>query len=215
MLFRSEYPAQSNANFVKLQDLRYGENPHQSAAFYRDLHPAPGSLVTARQLQGKELSYNNIADADAAWECVKSFDTPACVIVKHANPCGVAVAEGPLQAYQKAFQTDPTSAFGGIIAFNRPLDQATAEAVSKQFVEVLIAPGYSDDALAVFKAKANVRVLQIELPADIAASRNRQDFKRIGSGLLIQSADNHVLKQTDLKVVTKIQPTPRSERAHV
>ena len=206
---RIEYPAQSNANFVKLQDLRYGENPHQRAAFYRDLHPAPGSLVTARQLQGKELSYNNIADADAAWECVKSFDTPACVIVKHANPCGVAVAEGPLQAYQKAFQTDPTSAFGGIIAFNRPLDQATAEAVSKQFVEVLIAPAYSDEALAVFKAKANVRVLQIELPADIAASRNRQDFKRIGSGLLIQSADNHVLKQTDLKVVTKIQPTPQ------
>jgi phosphoribosylaminoimidazolecarboxamide formyltransferase/IMP cyclohydrolase len=204
---RHEYPAQSNANFVKLQDLRYGENPHQSAAFYRDLHPAPGSLVTARQLQGKELSYNNIADADAAWECVKSFDAPACVIVKHANPCGVAVAEGPLQAYQKAFQTDPTSAFGGIIAFNRPLDQAAAEAVSKQFVEVLIAPGYTDEALAVFQAKANVRVLHIDLPVDVAASRNRQDIKRIGSGLLIQSADNHSLAPGDLKVVTRIQPT--------
>mgnify|MGYP006280529109 FL=1 len=205
---RVEYPGQSNAQWVKLQDLRYGENPHQSAAFYRDLHPAPGSLVTARQLQGKELSYNNIADADAAWECVKSFDTPACVIVKHANPCGVAVAPGPLQAYQKAFQTDPTSAFGGIIAFNRPLDQATAEAVSKQFVEVLIAPGYSPEALAVFTAKANVRVLHIDLPPDVAASRNRQDIKRVGSGLLIQSADNHMLKTTDLKVVTKRQPTP-------
>ena len=204
---RHEYPAQSNANFVKLQDLRYGENPHQSAAFYRDVHPAPGSLVTARQLQGKELSYNNIADADAAWECVKSFDTPACVIVKHANPCGVAVAEGPLQAYQKAFQTDPTSAFGGIIAFNRPLDQAAAEAVSKQFVEVLIAPGYSEEALAVFSAKANVRVLHIDLPADVAASRNRQDIKRVGSGLLIQSADNHRLSIADLKVVTQIQPS--------
>ncbi|MEY2661606.1 MAG: bifunctional phosphoribosylaminoimidazolecarboxamide formyltransferase/IMP cyclohydrolase [Pseudomonadota bacterium] len=204
---RHEYPAQSNANFVKLQDLRYGENPHQSAAFYRDVHPAPGSLVTARQLQGKELSYNNIADADAAWECVKSFDTPACVIVKHANPCGVAVADGPLQAYQKAFQTDPTSAFGGIIAFNRPLDQAAAEAVSKQFVEVLIAPGYSEEALGVFSAKANVRVLHIDLPADVAASRNRQDIKRVGSGLLIQSADNHRLSIADLKVVTKIQPS--------
>ena len=204
---RLDYPTQSNANFVKLQDLRYGENPHQSAAFYRDLHPAPGSLVTARQLQGKELSYNNIADADAAWECVKSFDVPACVIVKHANPCGVAVAEGPLQAYQKAFQTDPTSAFGGIIAFNRPLDQATAEAVSKQFVEVLMAPGYSDEALAVFQAKANVRVLHIELPADVAASRNRQEIKRVGSGLLIQSADNHTLSLSDLKVVTRVQPS--------
>jgi phosphoribosylaminoimidazolecarboxamide formyltransferase/IMP cyclohydrolase len=206
---RQDYPAQFNAHFVKLQDLRYGENPHQSAAFYRDVHPAPGSLVTAQQLQGKELSYNNIADADAAWECVKSFDAPACVIVKHANPCGVAVAAGPLQAYQKAFQTDPTSAFGGIIAFNRPLDLAAAEAVSKQFVEVLIAPGYSPEALALFKSKANVRVLQIDLPADVPGSRNRQDIKRVGSGLLIQSADNHVLQKADLKVVTRVQPTPQ------
>ncbi len=206
---RIEYPTQANANYVKLQDLRYGENPHQTAAFYRDLQPAPGSLVSARQLQGKELSYNNIADADAAWECVKSFEAPACVIVKHANPCGVAVAAGPLQAYQKAFQTDPTSAFGGIIAFNRPLGKAAAEAVSKQFVEVLIAPGYTDEALAVLKAKVNVRVLQIDLPADVALGRNRQDIKRVGSGLLIQSADNHVLQKSDLKVVTKIQPTPQ------
>jgi phosphoribosylaminoimidazolecarboxamide formyltransferase / IMP cyclohydrolase len=207
----SEFPAQSNGRFVKLQDLRYGENPHQTAAFYRDLFPAPGSLVTAKQLQGKELSYNNIADADAAWECVKSFDVPACVIVKHANPCGVAVGEDALQAYSKAFQTDPTSAFGGIIAFNRPVDLAAAQAVSKQFVEVLMAPGYTPEALAVFKAKANVRVLEIALPpggdTPWAQGRNAQDIKRIGSGLLIQSADNHVLQRADLKVVTKLQPT--------
>ena len=140
---RSLFPAQTNGRFVKLQDLRYGENPHQQAAFYRDLYPAPGSLVTARQLQGKELSYNNIADADAAWECVKSFDAPACVIVKHANPCGVARRRGSRsRPMRKAFKTDPTSAFGGIIAFNRPLDGAAAQAVAKQFVEVLMAPGY-------------------------------------------------------------------------
>ncbi len=210
---RNAYSAQANGRFIKLQDLRYGENPHQTAAFYRDLYPAPGSLVTAKQLQGKELSYNNIADADAAWECVKSFDEPACVIVKHANPCGVAVGNGPLQAYQKAFQTDPTSAFGGIIALNRPLDGAAAEAISKQFVEVLMAPGYSPEALAVFKAKANVRVLQIELPPGGPTAwdkgLNLSDVKRVGSGLLIQSADNHVLKREDLKVVTKLQPTPQ------
>jgi phosphoribosylaminoimidazolecarboxamide formyltransferase/IMP cyclohydrolase len=210
---RSAYPAQSNGRFVKLQDLRYGENPHQSAAFYRDLYPAPGSLVTAKQLQGKELSYNNIADADAAWECVKGFEEPACVIVKHANPCGVAIGSGPLQAYQKAFQTDPTSAFGGIIALNRPLDGAAAEAISKQFVEVLMAPAYSPEALAVFKAKANVRVLQIDLPPGGPTAwdkgLNLSDVKRVGSGLLIQSADNHVLQRADLKVATTLQPTPQ------
>jgi phosphoribosylaminoimidazolecarboxamide formyltransferase/IMP cyclohydrolase len=212
---RTLFPAQSNGRFVKLQDLRYGENPHQQAAFYRDLYPAPGSLVSAKQLQGKELSYNNIADADAAWECVKSFDVPACVIVKHANPCGVAVGQDALDAYSKAFQTDPTSAFGGIIAFNRPVDLATAQQVHKQFVEVLMAPGYSDEALALFqstKAKQNVRVLQIALPAGGATDwdngRNAMDVKRIGSGLLIQTADNHELQLSDLKVVTKKQPTP-------
>ncbi|MBA4195619.1 MAG: bifunctional phosphoribosylaminoimidazolecarboxamide formyltransferase/inosine monophosphate cyclohydrolase, partial [Comamonadaceae bacterium] len=151
------------------------------------------------------------ADADAAWECVKSFDAPACVIVKHANPCGVAVGAHPLEAYSKAFQTDPTSAFGGIIAFNRPLDKAAAEAVSKQFVEVLMAPGYSAEALEVFKAKVNVRVLEIALPPGGATAWERglnlSDIKRIGSGLLIQSADNHVLQRADLKVVTKLQPT--------
>jgi phosphoribosylaminoimidazolecarboxamide formyltransferase/IMP cyclohydrolase len=134
------FSGQANGRFVKLQDLRYGENPHQQAAFYRDLYPAPGSLVTAKQLQGKELSYNNIADADAAWECVKSFDAPACVIVKHANPCGVAVGADALEAYSKAFKTDPTSAFGGIIALNRILDERGALQISKQFVEVLMAP---------------------------------------------------------------------------
>ncbi len=211
--FRSDYPAQSNGRFVKLQDLRYGENPHQTAAYYRDLFPAPGSLVTGKQLQGKELSYNNIADADAAWECVKSFNTPACVIVKHANPCGVALGANAGEAYAKAFKTDPTSAFGGIIAFNTEVDAATAEQVSKQFMEVLIAPAFSPEALAIFAAKKNVRVLQIALPTGGATAweqgRNAQDVKRIGSGLLIQSADNHELKLSDLKVVTKAQPTPQ------
>ncbi len=210
---RADYPAQSNARFVKLQDLRYGENPHQTAAYYRDPNPAPGSLVTGKQLQGKELSYNNIADADAAWECVKSFSTPACVIVKHANPCGVALGANAGEAYAKAFKTDPTSAFGGIIAFNTEVDAATAEQVSKQFMEVLIAPAFTPEALAIFAAKKNVRVLQIALPQGGATAweqgRNAQDVKRIGSGLLIQSADNHELKLSDLKVVTKAQPTPQ------
>jgi len=206
---RSEFPAQSNGRFVKLQDLRYGENPHQSAAFYRDLHPAPGSLVTAKQLQGKELSYNNIADADAAWECVKSFDVPACVIVKHANPCGVAVAANPAEAYAKAFKTDPTSAFGGIIAFNRELDAAGAALVAKQFVEVLMAPSFTAEALALFAAKPNTRVLQIALPADGSRGRNAQDVKRVGSGLLIQSADNREITRAELKCVTAKQPTPQ------
>jgi len=208
------FSAQANSNMVKLQDLRYGENPHQSAAFYRDLYPAPGSLVTARQLQGKELSYNNIADGDAAWECVKSFEVPACVIVKHANPCGVAVGKDALEAYSKAFQTDPTSAFGGIIAFNRTVDLAAAQAVSKQFVEVLMAPGYTPEALAVFKAKANVRVLEISLEGikrdgknAWERGQNSHDVKRVGSGLLIQTADNHELQRSDLKVVTKKAPT--------
>ena len=209
---RTPFPAQSNGRFVKLQDLRYGENPHQSAAFYRDLHPAPGSLVTAKQLQGKELSYNNIADADAAWECVKSFAAPACVIVKHANPCGVAVGAGAAEAYGKAFKTDPTSAFGGIIAFNCELDAAGAALVAKQFVEVLMAPGFTPEALALFAAKPNTRVLQIALPAggtsDWERGRNTQDMKRVGSGLLIQTADNREITRAELKCVTTRQPTP-------
>ncbi len=213
------FAGQSNGRFIKLQDLRYGENPHQQAAFYRDLYPSPGSLVTATQLQGKALSYNNIADADAAWECVKSFDAQidgaACVIVKHTNPCGAALGSDALQAYSKAFQTDPTSAFGGIIAFNCTLDGAAAQAVSKQFVEVLMAPAYTAEALAVFKSKTNLRILQIELSAAAAGAtdwqrgRNVVDVKRVGSGLLMQTADNHELSLADLKVVTKLQPTPQ------
>ena len=214
---RSEFPAQSNGRFIKLQDLRYGENPHQRAAFYRDPHPAPGSLVSARQLQGKELSYNNIADADAAWECVKSFgarDAPAaCVIVKHANPCGVALGQSAAQAYENAFKTDPSSAFGGIIAFNCELDAAGAALVAKQFVEVLIAPGFTPQALALFAAKPNTRVLQIDLPPGGPSARdqgrNAQDIKRVGSGLLIQTADNHETSLGELRVVTAKQPTPQ------
>ena len=171
------------------------------------MYPAPGSLVTARQLQGKELSYNNIADADAAWECVKSFSVAACVIVKHANPCGVAVGSDALEAYTRAFKTDPTSAFGGIIALNCPLDEQAALQISKQFVEVLMAPSFTPAALEVFKTKVNVRILQIDLPAQ-GVGRNAMDIKRVGSGLLMQTADNHEITLADLKVVSKLQPTP-------
>jgi phosphoribosylaminoimidazolecarboxamide formyltransferase / IMP cyclohydrolase len=208
---RSLFPSQANGRFVKLQDLRYGENPHQQAAFYRDLYPAPGSLVTAQQLQGKELSYNNIADADAAWECVKGFSEPACVIVKHANPCGVAVGKDPLEAYSKAFKTDSTSAFGGIIAFNRTFDGAAAQEVVKQFVEVLMAPDFTAEALEIFKGRVNVRILKIAMPpggpTDWDNGRNAVDVKRVGSGLLMQTADNRELALAELKVVTKKQPT--------
>ncbi len=206
------FPNQTNGRFVKLQDLRYGENSHQQAALYRDLHPAPGSLVLAKQLQGKELSYNNIADADAAWECVKSFTQSACVIVKHANPCGVAVGSDALEAYSKAFKTDPTSAFGGIIALNCMLDEAAAQQISKQFVEVLMAPSFTPQALEVFKSKVNLRILQIDLPPGGATpwlqGRNAMDVKRVGSGLLMQTADNQKVALADLKVVSKLQPTP-------
>ena len=209
---RALFGGQSNGHFTKVQDLRYGENAHQQADWYRDLYPAPGSLATGVQLQGKELSYNNIADADAAWECVKSFTESACVIVKHANPCGVAVGQDAREAYAKAFQTDPTSAFGGIIAFNRPVDKAAAEAVSRQFVEVLMAPQFSAEALEIFKAKANVRLMQIALPpggpTDWDNGRNAIESKRIGSGMLLQTSDNHALQLADLKVVTTKQPTP-------
>jgi phosphoribosylaminoimidazolecarboxamide formyltransferase/IMP cyclohydrolase len=205
---RAQFSGQFNEQYVKVQDLRYGENSHQQAAWYRDLVPAAGSLATGVQLQGKELSYNNIADADAAWECVKSFSDSACVIVKHANPCGVAVGATVLEAYSKAFQTDPTSAFGGIIAFNRPVDKAAAEAVSKQFVEVLMAPDFSAEALEIFKSKVNVRLMKIALPAHYGDVRNALETKRVGSGLLLQSADNHELALADLKIVTVKQPTP-------
>jgi phosphoribosylaminoimidazolecarboxamide formyltransferase/IMP cyclohydrolase len=201
---RSEYPAVFNLQLFKTQDMRYGENPHQSAAFYRDAAVARGLLAGWTQLQGKELSYNNIADADAAWECVKSFtDAPACVIVKHANPCGVAVGSNVGQAYAKAFKTDPTSAFGGIIAFNAPLDGATADAVAKQFVELLIAPEITPEARAVFAAKPNVRLLEVPL----SRAMNALDFKRVGGGVLLQSADAKNVQASELKVVTKQQPT--------
>jgi phosphoribosylaminoimidazolecarboxamide formyltransferase/IMP cyclohydrolase len=205
------FPGQSNGRFVKLQDLRYGENPHQQAAFYRDLYPAPGTLALAKQVQGKELSYNNIADADAAWECVKSFadqaPQTACVIVKHANPCGVALGANAAEAYEKALKTDPTSAFGGIIAFNTPLDGAAASLVARQFVEVLIAPAFSAEARAVFAAKPNTRLLEIAPGPDGHNGRNSHDAKRVGSGLLIQTADNRDVTRADLKVVSKKSPT--------
>ncbi len=205
---RSAYPDTLNLHFEKVQDMRYGENPHQSAAFYRDIKKSDGALANYTQLQGKELSFNNIADADAAWECVKTFDaadTAACVIIKHANPCGVAVGANPLESYSKALQTDPTSAFGGIIAFNRELDGAAAEAVAKQFVEVLIAPSFSAEAKKIFAAKQNVRLLEIPLGNGL----NAYDFKRVGGGLLVQSPDAKNVLLADVKVVSKKQPTPQ------
>ena len=208
---RAAFSAQANGSFVKVMDLRYGENPHQQAAFYRDLYPAPGSLATLEQLQGKELSYNNIADSDAAWECVRQFDVPACVIVKHANPCGVAVGTGCSDAYEQAYATDPTSAFGGILAFNTPLDGATCKTIlDRQFVEVLIAPDYDAEALAYAKKKANVRVLRIALEKHdpmAPPSPGFIDTKRINSGLLMQTADDRVVTRDELKVVTKLAPT--------
>ena len=203
---RGLFPAQANGHFIKVQDLRYGENPHQQAALYRDLAPAAGSLVTARQVQGKELSYNNLADADAAWECVKAFtDAPACVIVKHANPCGVAVGVACGDAYELAYATDPTSAFGGILAFNTRLDAATCKAIlDRQFVEVLIAPDYDEGALEYARKKANVRVLRIPMAKP---SPGFIDTKRVGSGMLMQTADDRVITRDDLKVVTKMAPT--------
>ena len=202
---RAPFSGQANGSFAKVMDLRYGENPHQRAAFYRDLHPAPGSLATFTQLQGKELSYNNIADSDAAWECVRQFDAPACVIVKHANPCGVATGAACGDAYELAYATDPTSAFGGILAFNTKLDAATAKAIlDRQFVEVLIAPDYEDGALEVTKKKANVRVLRIPLAP---ASKGFIDTKRVGSGLLMQTADDRMVTRDELKVVTRRAPS--------
>jgi phosphoribosylaminoimidazolecarboxamide formyltransferase/IMP cyclohydrolase len=197
------FPDRFNWQGAKLQDLRYGENPHQQAAFYRDETPAGGTIAAARQLQGKELSYNNIADSDAAWECVKTFSETACVIVKHANPCGVAVAGTPLEAYRKALATDPTSAFGGIIAFNREVDAETADAVGAQFVEVLIAPSYTAEALERNAKKANVRVLKLALAM---VPQRTWDSKRVGGGMLIQTADFDNLAVGELKVVTTKSP---------
>jgi phosphoribosylaminoimidazolecarboxamide formyltransferase / IMP cyclohydrolase len=201
---RRVFPAQANGHFVKVMDLRYGENPHQHAALYRDLNPVSGTFATFRQLQGKKLSYNNIADADAAWECVRQFDRPACVIVKHLNPCGAAMADDIHVAYERAYLTDRTSAFGGIIAFNRQVDRATAEAiVGRQFVEVLLAPAIERGALDATRAKANMRVLEIPR----GDGHNAYHFKCIGSGLLIQTADNRVIARLELKIVTERRPT--------
>ncbi|WP_417213572.1 bifunctional phosphoribosylaminoimidazolecarboxamide formyltransferase/IMP cyclohydrolase [Alcanivorax sp.] len=202
-----DFPRTINLNFEKTQNMRYGENPHQKAAFYTERNPAPASIATAKQLQGKELSYNNIADTDAALECVKGFTKPACVIVKHANPCGVAVSlNGIGEAYDLAFATDTESAFGGIIAFNRELDAATAQAiVDRQFVEVIIAPSATDEALAITAAKKNVRVLvcgEIEGPTESGL-----DYKRVNGGLLVQDRDIGMITEGDLKVVTKRAPT--------
>ncbi len=202
---RALFPAQNNSNFVKVMDLRYGENPHQQAAFYRDLWPVPGTLATFTQLQGKELSFNNLNDADAAWECVRQFQRPACVIVKHANPCGVAEGAACLDAYELAYATDPTSAFGGILAFNSRLDAATTQAIlDRQFVEVLIAPEFDDAALAYCAKKANVRVLRIPH----GAGRNNIDVKRVGSGLLMQTSDIREVTRDELKVVSQRAPSP-------
>ena len=188
------------------EKLRYGENPHQQAAFYVDQRAAPGSLAAAKQLQGKALSYNNIADSDAALECVKQFEQPACVIVKHANPCGVAVAQDIGDAYDMAFRTDPTSAFGGIIAFNRPLDAKTAQLiVDRQFVEVIVAPSVDPDAAAVTAAKKNVRVLETGAWGEAGVAG--YDFKKVSGGLLVQDSDMGRITADDLRVVTKKAPT--------
>ena len=200
----AEFPGQINPSYVKVADLRYGENPHQRAAWYRDLDPAPGSLATAKQHQGKDLSYNNIGDADAAWECVRQFDGTACAIIKHANPCGAAVADSVRAAYEQAFATDTTSAFGGIIAFNRTLDAATVSLIlERQFLEVLIAPAYADGALEALAAKPNVRVLEIAN----GASAPQLELKRVGSGLLLQTSDLHPIDRDDCRVVTKRPPS--------
>src|SRR5699024_10778033 len=187
------------------QSLRYGENPHQEAAFYRDSQPiAAGLLGRYQQLQSKELSYNNIADPDAAWECVRCLTQPACVIVKHDNPCGVALGANSTEAYQRAFQTDSTSAFGGIIAFNNPVDASTVEALNQQFVEVLLAPDYSPEALQMLAQKKNIRVLRLPL----SDGHNDFEVKRVGCGWLAQTSDTRADDNSIFQVVIQIQPSP-------
>ena len=199
------YPPSMHLTFHKKQALRYGENPHQSASFYTEHHPLPSSIAAARFIQGKELSFNNIADTDAALNCVKQFAEPACVIVKHANPCGVAVAESIGDAYQKAYTTDPTSAFGGIIAFNRPLDSTTAEHIlTQQFVEVIIAPGMQAGVEKILQTKPNTRVLDC---TDTDPANSGFDLRRVSSGILVQDHDNAVVQQQDLKFVSQRKPS--------
>ncbi|ENQ8061981.1 bifunctional phosphoribosylaminoimidazolecarboxamide formyltransferase/IMP cyclohydrolase [Vibrio parahaemolyticus] len=201
----SKFPRTFNQQFDKKQDMRYGENSHQAAAFYVEANPQEASVSTARQIQGKALSYNNIADTDAALECVKEFNEPACVIVKHANPCGVALGKDILEAYNRAYQTDPTSAFGGIIAFNQELDAETATAiVERQFVEVIIAPSVSAEAIEVVAAKKNVRLLEC---GEWSTKTTGFDVKRVNGGLLVQDRDQGMVSLDDLKVVSKRQPT--------
>ncbi|EHU4849821.1 bifunctional phosphoribosylaminoimidazolecarboxamide formyltransferase/IMP cyclohydrolase [Vibrio vulnificus] len=201
----SKFPRTFNQQFIKKQDMRYGENSHQAAAFYVEANPQEASVATARQIQGKALSYNNIADTDAALECVKEFNEPACVIVKHANPCGVALGKDILEAYNRAYQTDPTSAFGGIIAFNQELDAETATAiVERQFVEVIIAPSVSAKAIEVVAAKKNVRLLEC---GEWTTKTTGFDVKRVNGGLLVQDRDQGMVSLDDLKVVSKRQPT--------
>jgi phosphoribosylaminoimidazolecarboxamide formyltransferase/IMP cyclohydrolase len=204
---QAAFPNTLNLQYRQVQTMRYGENPHQRAAFFVEHAQQGASVATARQIQGKELSFNNVADTDAALECVKSFtEAPACVIVKHANPCGVALGETPLEAYERAFKTDPTSAFGGIIAFNRPLDEVTASAIiERQFVEVIIAPVVEPAALPVLAAKQNVRVLECGQWSDEPVEM--LDFKRVNGGLLVQDRDLGRISEADLKVVTKRSPT--------
>ncbi len=208
---KQDFPNTFNLQMVKAQDMRYGENPHQKAAFYVDKNAKEASVSTAHQLQGKALSFNNVADTDAALECVKSFTTPACVIVKHANPCGVATGADCFEAYNRAYATDPTSAFGGIIAFNRTLDAQTAKAIlDRQFVEVIIAPSAQEDALTVLAAKPNIRVLTCgELPQ---TATPWLDFKRVNGGLLVQDADLGRVTEEELKIVTERQPTEEELR---
>ncbi len=202
---KTDFPRTYNLQLRRAQSLRHGENPHQAAAFYTDPSVTEASVSTAEQIQGKALSFNNIADTDAALECVKCFDEPCCVIVKHANPCGVATGADTLSAYKRAFQTDPTSAFGGIIAFNRPLDASTAKAIiDQQFVEVIIAPVISDSARDVVKVKPNVRLLAC---GEWTAPQPGFDFKKVTGGLLIQDRDLGQVSASDLKVVTRRQPT--------
>lgn len=205
-LVKRQFPRTLNLNFVKLQGMRYGENPHQQAAFYKDTSLTNASIATAVQYQGKELSYNNIADTDAAIECVREFlEQPCCVIVKHANPCGVAMADNLTDAYIKAFESDSESAFGGIIAFNRELDGKTAQAiVDRQFCEVIVAPSVTEEAKQAVAAKKNIRLLAI---GDMDERQPRYDFKRVNGGLLVQDADLVNVKREDLKVVTKRAPT--------
>jgi phosphoribosylaminoimidazolecarboxamide formyltransferase/IMP cyclohydrolase len=200
------FPQSLHYTCDKRQDMRYGENPHQRAALYREPAALPSAIASYRQLQGKELSFNNVADADAAWRCVAAFADPTCVIVKHANPCGVATADAPHGAYRAALATDPVSAFGGIVAFNRPVDAATLAAVAAQFVEVVIAPGYASDALSVIARRKNVRVLELPLPA-ADAHAGEWDFKRVGGGMLVQTADDARIGAADLRVVTTTVPS--------